>query len=124
MNTIDQTTMTPEQVYEERQKHQALIEKANKLERLQANPDFKELFMEDYCEKESQRLVSLFGDYAFNHDVNKERHREELNERMIGIARFQAYMRYLFMQAAMAEKTLYDLDHRDDENTEDTDTIL
>ena len=119
MNQRQEIELTPEQAMEERRKAQEFIDKANRLERLQNDPPFKEFIMEGYLKDEAQRLVGLLGDYSLNHSEHKALHREDLVEQMHGIARLQAYMRFIFIQAAMGEKTLYDLDDRDDPEDED-----
>ena len=88
-------------------KHQIAL--ADALTRLHDNPDFKMVFIDHYMEKEPARLVHLLGDVSVNMGDKKEAIREDVKERMIGIARFAEFIRGTYAMANMAENTLQDL---------------
>lgn len=88
-------------------KHQIAL--ADALTRLHDNPDFKMVFIDHYMEKEPARLVHLLGDVTVNMGDKKEAIREDVKERMIGIARFAEFIRGTYSMAHMAENTLQDL---------------
>ena len=99
-------TLTPEQATLIREVCKEKIDRADALERLCKNTDFKSVFMDNYVEKEPARIVSLLADASMNHSDKRDLHRVELQERMIGIARFSEYLRMINMLANHAEKDL------------------
>ena len=86
------------------------ISLAQAMERLENNSDFKEVFTENYLKNEAYRLVGLLSDASINMGNEKDKHREEIEERMIGIARFQEYVRTVYLISDQAEKTLEDIE--------------
>lgn len=85
------------------------IELRNALSRLMTNPDFKKVFMEEYLESEPKRLVLLLGDTVINQSEKKEMYRTDFHERMIGVARFDEFMRQIYNIANQAENQLNNL---------------
>ena len=67
------------------------------------------VFIDHYMEKEPARLVHLLGDASVNMGDKKDAIREDVKERMIGIARFAEFIRSTYALANMAENTLHDL---------------
>lgn len=102
------TELTMQQAEKMKEECKAKIELDNALLRLEANPDFKRL-CEHYLEEEPARLVNLLADPNINLGSQKAVNREELQERMIGIARFSEYLRNIRLLAERANKTLEDL---------------
>ena len=100
--------ITPEQANALRKDCKEHIERKQLLDRLNANPDFEAL-TKHYLEDEPARLTQLYGDPAINLPDKRELHREEIHERLIGIARFAEYLRGIHMLASQAEKQLEDL---------------
>ena len=102
-------SITAEQANQIRLDCQHQIDLAQSLERLHNNEDFKKVFIKEYTEKESARLVSLLSEASFNMSGKKQEYREDIQERMLGIARFEEFIRNTFRLAEQAEKTLDDL---------------
>ena len=106
--------ITPEQANAIRKECKEHIERHNLLERLNQNPDFKTL-LKHYLEEEPARLTHLYGDVSINMSDKKQMNREEIHERLIGIARFAEYLRSIHILASQAEKQIHDLDHAESE---------
>lgn len=104
------TELTPQMANQMREECKAKIALSDALLRLESNPDFQ-MICNEYLEKEPSRLVHLLADPTMNLGGQKELHRDELHERMIGIARFTEYMRNVHMLAERASKTLTDLNN-------------
>lgn len=102
-------TITAEQANQIRLDCQHQIDLAVSLERLHANEDFRKVFLTEYAEKEPVRLVSLLSEASFNMSGKKAEYREDIQERMIGISRFQEFIRNTFRLADQAKNTLDDL---------------
>lgn len=102
-------TLTSEQVNHIRLMSKEAIERADALKRLYNNSDFKLVFIKRYIEDESKRLVSLLANHTFNLGGKKSEHREEILERMIGIARFNMFVQEVENEASRATKNLEDL---------------
>lgn len=100
--------ITPAQMERLRRECNEKIELSNCLARLEKSRDF-ETIVNDYLHKEPIRLIHLLGEPSFNMSEKKSMHREELQERMIGIARCAEYLRSIHLQAEKAEQTLEDL---------------
>lgn len=100
--------ITVEQAMHLKEQCKHRIELREALHRLESNPDFQKI-LKDYTEDEPVRLVHLLAEPAFNMDDKKDRHREEINESMIGIARFTEYMRKVYRLADQATNMLNDL---------------
>lgn len=101
--------ITAEQANQLRQDCQRQIDLAVSLERLHTNEDFKKVFLTEYVEKEPVRLVSLLSEASFNMSGKKAEYRDDIQERMIGISRFQEFIRNTFRLADQAKNTLDDL---------------
>ena len=108
-------TITPEQANAIRKECKEHIERKNLLDRLNQNPDFKAL-IKFYLEDESARLVQLYGEPSINLGDKREVNREEIHERLIGIARFAEFLRSVHMIAQQAEKQLQDLEKVENES--------
>lgn len=104
-----ETGITFDEAQEIRENCKRTIALADALTRLHDNPDFKMVFIDHYMEKEPARLVHLLGDASVNMGDKKEAIREDVHERMIGIARFAEFIRGTYAMASMAENTLQDL---------------
>lgn len=106
--------ITPEQANAIRKDCKEHIERKNLLDRLNKNHDFQAL-TKFYLEEEPARLVQLYGEPSINLGEKRELHREEIKERLIGIARFAEFLRGIHMLAQQAEKQLQDLDKAESE---------
>lgn len=84
-------------------KHIALAES---LTRLHNNADFKKVFLDFYVNEEPSRMVLLLADTSLNHGGKKAEHREDLQESMIGIARFAEFIRNVYNIADHASYSL------------------
>lgn len=104
-----ETGITFNEAQEIRENCKKQIALADALTRLHDNPDFKMVFIDHYMEKEPARLVHLLGDASVNMGDKKDAIREDVKERMIGIARFAEFIRSTYALANMAENTLHDL---------------
>lgn len=104
-----ETGITFDEAQEIRENCKKQIALADALTRLHDNPDFKMVFIDHYMEKEPARLVHLLGDASVNMGDKKDAIREDVKERMIGIARFAEFIRSVYALANMAENTLHDL---------------
>lgn len=100
------TEITPEEAYAIREKNKFIIEKAEALLRLSNNADFKLVFLDEYINAEPSRLVQLLAEPTFNYGGKKAEQREDLQERMIGIARFSEYCRGVINLADIAKRDL------------------
>lgn len=106
--------ITPEQANAIRKECKEHIERKNILDRLNQNPDFK-VITTFYLEDEAVRLTQLYGEPSINLGDKRELHREEIHERLIGIARFAEFLRGIHMIASQAEKQLQDLEKAENE---------
>ena len=104
-----ETGITFDEAQEIRENCKHTIALADALTRLRGNPDFNTVFIDHYMEKEPARLVHLLGDASINMGDKKEAIREDVKERMIGIARFAEFIRGIYTMANVAENTLQDL---------------
>lgn len=111
----DEIYCTREDLQELKAECKKKIALAEALERLRQNKDFKEVFIDFYTEKEAIRLVKLLGDQTVNMGSSKEAFRNDIQERMIGISRFNEVIRQIYLIAEQAEKTLLDIDHAENE---------
>lgn len=102
-------SITAEEANKMRLECQHQIDLATCLERLHRNDDFKKVFLEEYVKEEPVRLVALFSEPSFNMSGKKAEYRDDINERLIGISRFQEYARNIFRLADRAQATLDDL---------------
>ena len=98
--------VTLEQIDEMKANCKRAIDVANALDRLHKNTDFKTVFLDNYMRDDVVRLVGLLGEQTINLGGKKYEHREEIQERLIGVARFQEYMRNVFRLADQAENDL------------------
>lgn len=106
--------LTPEQANAIRKECNEHIQRRNLLNRLMQNADFKEL-IDFYLEKEPARLTQLYGDPAINLNDKRDLHREEIYERLLGIARFAEFLRGIQLIAQQSEKQLKDLEKAESE---------
>lgn len=116
MNEVREIELRVEQMQELKKQCKNKIALAEALHRLTQNEDFKNVFMHDYVEKESVRLVGLLGDTTLNFGVNKDESRCDIHERMIGISRFREHMRNIESIAQQAENTLESIHQAETEN--------
>ena len=114
--------ITPEQANAIRKECGEHIARRNLLDRLEKNPDFQS-FIKTYLEDEPVRLVHLYGEPSMNLNEKRELHREEIHERLIGIARLAEYLRGVRMIAQQAEKQLQDLDRAEAEAVQNAEVI-
>lgn len=110
---MSEVSLTASEAMELRKECEQQIELKNCMERLLVNQDFKKVFMEDYSEKQAKRIVHLLAEPSFVlcGKEKREDYRLDINEQMIGIARFNAYIRLLFTIAERAENTLKQLNN-------------
>lgn len=106
---IKEIGLTPEQANALREECKKTIEIANALARLEQNADYKKVFLEEYLHDEPARLVNLLGETQWNMSDKKDMFRFNLQEQMIGIARFSEFIRMVYMKAEQAKKNLDDL---------------
>lgn len=78
------------------------IDRADALNRLLKNPDFNLVFLDGYVKDYAVRVVGLLGDSSLNLSGDKVTQREEIQENLIGVARFQAYIRTVLQLANQA----------------------
>jgi len=104
MPSVSEMSMTDRQLHKQELKEKVDLRDA--IERLIRNEDFNKVFMKGYCENEAIRVVHLHGDEAFNQPDTKKQHREELQERMLSIARFSEYVRYTVIMGNQAQREL------------------
>ena len=97
-------TISPEQASEIRTKCESAIALESALNSLRHNPDFNKL-VDFYTKDEAIRLVHLLGDSNINFSTSMEDNRREIRERMIGIARFKEFLRFIRWNAENARKT-------------------
>ena len=114
--------ITPEQANAIRKECGEHIARRNLLDRLEKNPDFQS-FIKTYLEDEPVRLVHLYGEPSMNLNEKRELHREEIHERLIGIARFAEHLRGIHMIASQAEKQLEDLQKAEAEAVSEMETV-
>ena len=87
-----------------------LIKVADAMERLLNHADFKLVFMEEYLKKEPARMTMLLAEQSWNMDADKKPiYREDINEKLIGIARFHEYIRKVFAMGDQAQNQLNSL---------------
>lgn len=119
----DEYSITIEEAKQMREQYNKNIELDLALQRLQNNADFKLVFLENYLINESVRNVGLLGDPTLNYGNNKIVVREDLHERMMGIARFSEYLRYIPLNAQQAKKGLNDLNEAEQDYFSNTQQI-
>lgn len=78
------------------------VERKNKLERLFANPDFKDIFEEGYFKEEAARLVGLLTDPEFASDERQN----ELTNDMLGISATRQYLMNLHRLGVSLERQI------------------
>lgn len=115
---MSEINITAEQANQIRKEAQEKIALADALTKLQANPDFEKLIMKDYLEQEAIRLTHLMAEPSFYMSDKANVYAKDIQERLMGIARFAEYTRNVFRTAEQAKKTLYDLEHADVEYIE------
>lgn len=111
-DTIDISYEQYLQLKEEYEKQYKLSEA---LIRLYENKDFKEVFLDNYLKEEPVRLTYLLSAPEFNMTDKKAMHRSEIHERLIGVSRFESYMRYIFNLGEQASKQLMQLEQNNKE---------
>ncbi len=79
------------------------VVKSEKLEKLMANPDFKEIFLDGYLTDESLRLVGVIGMVAPSQQAGI------VNE-MIGVSNFRDYINRLAKQGEEAAQRIPEFD--------------
>ena len=110
---VAQSTITPEQLREERKKAEAAISIYDAVKRLEKNSDFQMVFLNHYFQEYPKHLVSFLAEPNFNLMGDKATQREEILECMIGVARLESFIRNLRNMAMEAEKKLEDLRERE-----------
>jgi hypothetical protein len=105
-NTKAEITREQAQAMEENCKE--MISKADALDRLMQHADFKLVFLEDYLKKEPSRIALLLAEQSWNMESTEKRelYRNDLNERLVGIARFHEFIRKTYAMANQAENQL------------------
>ena len=110
-----QHDVTLEQIAEMREDCKRHIDRADALNRLANNADFKLVFMEGYTKDYAARLVGLLGEQNLNLGGNKALEREEIMESLHGVARFQAYMNNVYKLANQAVNQLESISEAENE---------
>ena len=115
VNEVAGMTLEERRVY--RQSRKDVIEIGEALTRLENNPDFKKVFIEGYSESRPQRLTMLLADNQVLYQglEHKQTQREDILEELVGIARFNLFLRNVRNSAAQAEKDLDDLTDAENE---------
>lgn len=85
----------------------ATIARRDALVRLTNNPDFKDIVNQGYFEKEASRLVLLKADY----EMQDDKQQRLIDNAIIGVGSFRAYLRTIVQFGAMAENQL-EQDHK------------
>lgn len=98
---------------EQNLKHSIKMEEA--LNQLEKDDNFK-LLVDTYILKEPVRLTHLLADASLNMSDKATLHRKEIQESLIGIARFSAYLRHIHLLAARAKKELEELNKKEVED--------
>lgn len=94
--------ITLEEIDEMKANCKQRIDRADALNRLLENPDFNLVFLDGYIKDYAVRVVGLLGDSSLNLSGDKVAQREEIQENLIGVARFQAYIRTVLQLANQA----------------------
>lgn len=110
-----QHDVTLEQIAEMREDCKRYIDRADALNRLANNADFKLVFMEGYTKDYAARLVGLLGEQNLNLGGNKTLEREEIMESLHGVARFQTYMNNVYKLANQAVNQLESISEAENE---------
>lgn len=80
------------------------IERGEALERLYRNPDFQNIVVKGYFEREAVRLVHLKGDPA----MRAPEHQAAIIQDMDGIAALHSHFRVILMQAQQMREAIQD----------------
>lgn len=80
------------------------IKLAETLEKLEENPEWKELITEGFLKKEAARVVALKGDMQMR--MAGEIQMQWLEDMITGIGAFQAYLNFIRQRGASARQTL------------------
>ena len=110
-----QHDVTLEQIAEMLEDCKRHIDRADALNRLASNADFKLVFMEGYTKDYAARLVGLLGEQNLNLGGNKALEREEIMESLHGVARFQTYMNNVYKLANQAVNQLESISEAENE---------
>ena len=110
-----QHDVTLEQIAEMREDCKRYIDRADAINRLTNNADFKLVFMEGYTKDYAARLVGLLGEQNLNLGGNKALEREEIMESLHGVARFQTYMNNVYKLANQAVNQLESISEAENE---------
>ena len=100
--------MTREELDQVKQAATHFIEMNEAYQRLLTNADFNKI-VDNYTKEEPVRLVHLLADASLNMSDKHQQHRQEINETLLGIARFTAYLRHIPLLADRARNQLEDL---------------
>ena len=118
-----QHDVTLEQIAEMREDCKRYIDRADALNRLANNADFKLVFMEGYTKDYAARLVGLLGEQNLNLGGNKALEREEIMESLHGVARFQTYMNNVYKLANQAVNQMESISEAENEYLNTYDVI-
>ena len=110
-----QHDVTLEQIAEMREDCKRYIDRADAINRLTNNADFKLVFMEGYTKDYAARLVGLLGEQNLNLGGNKALEREEIMESLHGVARLQTYMNSVYKLANQAVNQLESISEAENE---------
>lgn len=98
------------------------IQRGEALERLMLNPDFLDLFMENYCKEEPARLASLVGDIGSSYRWSptsgsmsippKEfvQMQQSIEKDIHAVGAFQSFLRVVAWKAEMSRQALDDIE--------------
>ncbi len=82
------------------------IKNEERLNRLKNNQDFKELFLEEYCKNECERLVHLLSEPNLMMSEKASYFKEDIHDQMIAVAKFSHWLRNVHLLAEQARNSL------------------
>ena len=121
---MDIQEVTLKQIDEMKAVCEDYIKVAEALDRLRTNEDFKLVFEEKYTKEYAIRTIGLLGDGSYNPHNNRKDSKEELYDSLIGISRFQTYMRAVEQMATQAEKQLMEIHEAETEYYKNSDETV
>lgn len=82
------------------------IKRADALQRLEGNEDFKLVITEGYLQENAVRLAHLLGDHTCNMGAGSENSRRIVTEQLTAIGRLAEFFRVIILQGQSAQKEL------------------
>ena len=103
-----------EEVEQMKKEAKRMVALGESLEKLLKNKDFIRLIQDSYLKDEPVRLVGLLGDSSVNMNEKRDLQRNDIQERLIGIARLAEYFRNVTGMKSFALRQLQELDQLED----------